>query len=85
MKGAAMLRLEDQKAVRDEISLIVREARRDGQPVRPVGLARIVGSTYPNSGLSISEIADRIDEAAHAAGIPVYEGTTLRRPVLAAA
>jgi len=48
-------------------------------------LARIVGSTYPNSGLSISEIADRIDEAAHAAGIPVYEGTTFRRPVLAAA
>jgi hypothetical protein len=80
-----MVRLEDQKAVSEEIRLIVKEAKRDGQPVKADGLAKIVAWTYPHSGLSAAQIADRISEAAVAAGVSVYHGNAARRSVMTVA
>lgn len=79
-----MVRLEDQKAVQEEIRLIVKEARRDGQPVKVEALAKIVAWTYPHSGLSVAQIADRIGEAAVAAGVGVYQESVPRRSMLQA-
>jgi hypothetical protein len=79
-----MVRLEDQKAVSEEIRLIVKEAKRDGQPVKADGLAKIVAWTYPHSGLSAAQIADRISATAVAAGVSVYQGNVARRSVMIA-
>lgn len=79
-----MVRLEDQRAVSEEIRLIVREAKRDGQPVKADGLAKIVAWAYPHSGLSAPQIADRISQAAAAAGISIYQGSAPRRSVMTA-
>jgi len=43
-----------------------------------------VAWTYPHSGLSITQIADRIAEAASAAGVSVYQGNATRGPVISA-
>ena len=79
-----MIRLEDQKAVQEEIRLIVKEAKRDGQPVKADGLAKIVAWTYPHSGLTVDQIADRISEAAVAASVPVSTRAASRRSLLPA-
>jgi hypothetical protein len=62
---------EDRNAVLNEIRLIVIEALRDLDKVRADGLAKIVASTYPRSGMTSADIAERISAAALAAGIPV--------------
>jgi hypothetical protein len=76
-----MIRPDDQNAVLEEIRLIVGEAIRDGDAVRAEGLAKVVAWTYPNSGLSASEIAERIRDAARAAGVVIDQGGS--RPRLA--
>jgi hypothetical protein len=68
-----MTRPEDRKAVLQEIRLIVAEARRDGDSVRPEVLAKVVSWAYPDSGLSRAEIVGRIKEAARVAGVRVAQ------------
>ena len=66
-----MTSAEDRAAVLEEVRLIIIEAVRDSNPVRADGIAKIVAYHYPRSGLTSSEIAERIKDAADAVGVPV--------------
>jgi len=67
----------DRDAVLNEIRLIVIEAMRDADTIRADSLAKIVAWTYPKSGLTSSDIVERINVAALAAGVPVETRTHL--------
>ena len=62
---------DDRDAVLNEIRLIVIEALRDADAIRADWIAKIVASTYPRSGMTISDIAQRINTAALSAGVRV--------------
>jgi hypothetical protein len=66
---------EDHRAaILEEIRLIIVEALRNGDAIRPDALARIVAASYPMSGLSEEQIALGIKGAAAEAGVPVLPG-----------
>ena len=73
-----MFNSEHREAVLDEVRLIVMEAMREGDRVRADGLAKVVASSYPHSGLTGAQIAERIREAAGVAGVPVETGILYR-------
>ena len=62
---------EHRAAVLEEIRLIVVEALRNRDVVRPDVLARSVWGNYPDSGLSESQIEEGIRQAAAEAGVTV--------------
>lgn len=74
--------MEDRAAVLQEVRLIIVEAMRDREPIRAEALARIVASSYPRSGMGSGEIAQRIKDAALAAGVPVEAGGVVWRESL---
>ena len=67
--------VDDRDAVLNEIRLIVIEAMRDADTIRADSLAKIVAWTYPKSGLTKSDIVERINVAALAAGVAVETRT----------
>jgi hypothetical protein len=73
-----MFSSEHRKAVLEEVQLIVMEALREGDRVRADGLAKVVASSYPHSGLTSTQIAERIREAAGVAGVAVEPGILYR-------
>ena len=76
--------LEDHRqAVLDEIRLIIVEALRNGDAIRPESLAKVVHTSYPNSGLSEQQIAVGIRGAAAEADVKVV--TACAEPVRASA
>jgi hypothetical protein len=63
---------EDHRAATlEEIRLIIVEALRNGDAIRPDALARIVFTSYPRSGLTEERIALGIRGAAAEAGVKV--------------
>jgi hypothetical protein len=66
---------EDHRAaILEEVRLIIVEALRNGDAIRPDALARIVFESYPMSGLSEQQIALGIRGAAAEAGVAVLSG-----------
>ena len=62
---------EHRASVLDEIRLIIVEALRNRDVIRPKALASIIRKSYPDSGLSEALIAAGLCEAAAEAGVPV--------------
>lgn len=69
----------DAASVAEEIRLLLVEALREGDVVRPDEIAKYVASAYPRSGLSQQQIADRIRTAAIQAGVQTVSGTAPNR------
>lgn len=62
---------EHRASILDEIRLIIVEALRNGDVIRPGALASIIAKTYPASGLSETKIAAGLCEAAAEVGVMV--------------
>jgi hypothetical protein len=58
-------------SVREEVRLLLQEATREGECIRPVQLARDIDAAYPDSGFTASEIAEMIRWKATIAGVKV--------------
>ena len=75
---------EHQAAVLEEIRLIIVEALREGDAIRPDLLAKIMAKSYPQSGLTEERIREGIRQAASVAGVTVLpEGFDAVRAALA--
>lgn len=67
--------LEDQKAVLEEIRLLIAEAAKEGDVIHPDVVAPYIASAYPSSTYGLGEISARIVADALASGLPVEIGS----------
>jgi len=66
-----MINRENRKAVEEEVRLVMVEALREGDTIRPGELAGIVAAAYPNSGFRKEQIEHHLYKAATLAGVPI--------------